>query len=34
MGLIGRNGWFDIFYVNKRRLKKEVGTFLEGGLRC
>ncbi len=22
------NGWFDIFYVTKRRLKQEVGTFL------
>lgn len=26
--LAGGNGWFEIFYVNKRRLKKEVGTFL------
>lgn len=26
--LVASNGWFDIFYVSKRRLKKEVGTFL------
>jgi len=26
--LTAGNGWFDIFYVSKRRLKKEVGTFL------
>ncbi len=26
--LAAGNGWFDIFYVTKRRLKQEVGTFL------
>ncbi len=26
--LVASNGWFDIFYVSKRRVKKEVGTFL------
>ncbi len=27
--LAAGNGWFDIFYVNKRRLKQEVRTFLQ-----
>ena len=27
--LAASNGWFEVFYVNKRRLKEEVKTFLE-----